>query len=118
MGAASLAAAQPRRDTSTGRGIVDEVEIDRRSVKVWACKFTIAHDCRLITNPGGLRRCIEGNVVQGTSRALSEEVTFDRPRLTSIDWTGYSRSSTSARHPNDLQSGRIDDHTAGQSYLR
>jgi CO/xanthine dehydrogenase Mo-binding subunit len=40
-------------------------------------------------NPDGLRRCIEGNVVQGTSRALSEEVAFDRARVTSTDWLSY-----------------------------
>jgi Molybdopterin-binding domain of aldehyde dehydrogenase len=57
--------------------------------KVWARKFTVAHDCGLIINPDGLRRCIEGNVVQGASRALSEEVTFDRAKVTSIDWTSY-----------------------------
>jgi CO/xanthine dehydrogenase Mo-binding subunit len=58
----------------TGRGIayaqrsdavvaIAEVEIDRRSGKVWAREFTVAHDCGLIINPDGLRRCIEGNVV-------------------------------------------------------
>jgi nicotinate dehydrogenase subunit B len=52
-------------------------------------KFTVAHDCGLIINPDGLRRCIEGNVVQGTSRALSEEVAFDRAKVTSVDWTSY-----------------------------
>jgi nicotinate dehydrogenase subunit B len=36
---------------------------------VWARKFTVAHDCGLIINPDGLRRCIEGNIVKGTSRA-------------------------------------------------
>jgi nicotinate dehydrogenase subunit B len=88
-------------DTLVGRGvayaqrsgavvaIVAEVEIDRRSGKVWARKFTVAHDCGLIINPDGLRRCIEGNVVQGTSRALSEEVTFDRAKVTSVDWASY-----------------------------
>jgi CO/xanthine dehydrogenase Mo-binding subunit len=88
-------------DTLTGRGIayaqrsgavvaiVAEVEIDRRSGKIWAKKFTVAHDCGLIINPDGLRRCIEGNVVQGTSRALSEEVAFDRAKVTSTDWTTY-----------------------------
>jgi CO/xanthine dehydrogenase Mo-binding subunit len=88
-------------DTLTGRGIayaqrsgavvaiVAEVEIDRRSGKIWARKFTVAHDCGLIINPDGLRRCIEGNVVQGTSRALSEEVAFDRAKVTSTDWTSY-----------------------------
>ena len=64
-------------------------EIDRRSGKVWARKFTVAHDCRLIINPGGLKRCIEGNIVQGTSRALTEEVAFDRAKVTSTDWLSY-----------------------------
>jgi len=54
-----------------------------------ARRFTVAHDCGLIINPDGLRRCIEGNVVQGTSRALSEEVTFDRAKVTSTDWLSY-----------------------------
>jgi nicotinate dehydrogenase subunit B len=52
----------------------------RRTGKAWARKFTVAHDCGLIINPKGLQRCIEGNVVQGTSRALSEEVSFDRAK--------------------------------------
>jgi nicotinate dehydrogenase subunit B len=69
--------------------MVAEVEIDRRTGTVWARKFTVAHDCGLIVNPGGLRRSIEGNVVQGTSRALSEEVAFDHAKVTSTDWTSY-----------------------------
>ena len=32
---------------------------------------------------------VEGNVVQGTSRTLSEEVTFDRANVTSTDWLSY-----------------------------
>jgi hypothetical protein len=39
--------------------------------------------------PDGLRRCIEGNVVQGTSRALVEGVAFDRARVTSTNWLSY-----------------------------
>ena len=69
--------------------IVAEVEIDRHSGKVWARKFTVAHDCGLIITPDGLRRCIEGNVVHGTSRALSEEIAFDRAKVTSTDWLSY-----------------------------
>jgi CO/xanthine dehydrogenase Mo-binding subunit len=69
--------------------IVAEVEIDRHTGKVWARKFTVAHDCGLIINPDGLRCCIEGNVVQGTSRTLSEDVAFDGAKVTSVDWTSY-----------------------------
>jgi CO/xanthine dehydrogenase Mo-binding subunit len=101
MGPAAVAAARPQRrhlerarhrlcpalgcrGRDRGRGR------DRpRSGKVWARKFTVAHDCGLIVNPDGLRRCIEGNVVQGTSRALSEEVAFDRAKVTSTDWLSY-----------------------------
>jgi CO/xanthine dehydrogenase Mo-binding subunit len=55
-------------------------EVDRRSGKVWARKFTVAHDCGLIINPDGLRRCIEGNVVQGTSRACRRRSPSTAPR--------------------------------------
>ncbi|MGA9520566.1 MAG: molybdopterin cofactor-binding domain-containing protein, partial [Myxococcaceae bacterium] len=92
----------PRRDQSgnkaSGRGIayaqrngtrvaiIAEVDIDRSTGKIWARKFTVAHDCGQIINPDGLVKCIEGNIVQGVSRTLWEEVTFDRKAVTSVDW--------------------------------
>jgi nicotinate dehydrogenase subunit B len=95
----------PRRDqtgnTVSGRGIaysqrngtvcavIAEVDIDRSSGKIWARKFTVAHDCGQIINPDGLVKCIEGNIVQGISRTLWEEVTFDQKAVTSIDWLTY-----------------------------
>lgn len=69
--------------------VVAEVEVDRRSGRVWARKFTVAHDCGLIINPKGLELTIEGNVVQATSRTLFEEVAFDRERVLSVDWASY-----------------------------
>jgi len=97
--------ASPRRDqtgdTVSGRGIayaprngtivaiVAEVEVDRRSGKIWARKFTVAHDCGQIINPMGLERCIEGNIIQGISRTLWEETRFDNKNVTSIDWITY-----------------------------
>ena len=95
----------PRRDQTgnkvSGRGIaysqrngtvcavVAEVDIDRSTGKIWARKFTVAHDCGQIINPDGLVKCIEGNIVQGTSRTLWEETTFDRQAVTSVDWITY-----------------------------
>jgi CO/xanthine dehydrogenase Mo-binding subunit len=95
----------PRRDQTgnkvSGRGlaysqrngtrvaIVAEVDIDRSTGKIWARKFTVAHDCGQIINPDGLVKCIEGNIVQGVSRTLWEEVTFDRKAVTSVDWLTY-----------------------------
>jgi len=95
----------PRRDQNgnkvSGRGIayaqrngtrvaiVAEVDIDRSSGRIWARKFTVAHDCGQIINPDGLVKCIEGNIVQGVSRTLWEEVTFNRKSVTSVDWLTY-----------------------------
>ncbi len=40
-------------------------------------------------NPDGIRNQVEGGVIQSISRVLMEEVTFDRSRVTSLDWVGY-----------------------------
>ena len=93
--------AQPSADVSTGRGIafgnrggtrvaiVAEVSVNHKSGAVKVTKMTCAHDCGLIVNPDGLRGMISGNLVQGTSRAIKEEVTFDRTKVTSTDWVSY-----------------------------
>ncbi len=69
--------------------VIAEVEVNRQSGQVWAKRFVVAHDCGLIINPDGLKRTVEGNVIQALSRALKEEVKFDRNNVTSIDWVGY-----------------------------
>jgi CO/xanthine dehydrogenase Mo-binding subunit len=73
----------------TAVAAVAEVEVDRRSGRVWARRFVVAHDCGLIINPQGLRYTIEGNVVQGLSRTLFEQVRFDRNSVQSVDWASY-----------------------------
>src|SRR5207244_4230344 len=70
-------------------GIVAEVEVDRSTGKISARKFTVAHDCGQIINPAGLKHTIEGNIIQGLSRTLWEEVKFDNKNVTSIDWMTY-----------------------------
>ena len=52
-------------------------------------RFVVALDCGPISNPDGLRNQIEGGILQGTSRALVEEVTWDERRITSVDWETY-----------------------------
>jgi nicotinate dehydrogenase subunit B len=88
-------------DKATGRGIayaqrgptrvavIAEVDVDRTTGKIWARKFTVAHDCGQIINPNGLHHAIENNVVQATSRTLWEEVKFDNKTVTSVDWKTY-----------------------------
>jgi nicotinate dehydrogenase subunit B len=97
----SGSAADANADVVSGRGIayskrmntivavVAEVEVDRRSGRVRAKRFAVAHDCGCIVNPALLHNTIEGNIVQGTSRSLFEEVRFDRQSVTSVDWETY-----------------------------
>ena len=73
----------------TAVAVVAEVEVDRASGRVWARRFTVAHDCGLIVNPLLLRQTIEGNVVQGLSRTLFEEVRFQPDSIASLDWASY-----------------------------
>ncbi|MFI4925339.1 MAG: molybdopterin cofactor-binding domain-containing protein, partial [Vicinamibacteria bacterium] len=68
---------------------VCEVEVDRATGRVWPRRFFVAHDCGVIINPRGLHGTIEGNVVQGVSRTLFEEVRFDERAVTSVDWATY-----------------------------
>ena len=74
--------------------VVAEIEVDPTSGRIWARKMTVAHDCGLIINPGELHRVIEGNIVQATSRAIYEEVMFDRNNVTSVDWATYPIAET------------------------
>jgi CO/xanthine dehydrogenase Mo-binding subunit len=68
---------------------IAEVEVDKPSGKVVVHKVTVAHDCGLIINPGGLKNQIEGNVIQGTSRSLLEEVKYDISGSKTLDWKSY-----------------------------
>ena len=52
-------------------------------------KAWVAHDCGMIVNPDGVKLQIEGNILQTVSRALMEEVRFNRRGLESTDWASY-----------------------------
>ena len=98
----------PKRGTArtgsvTGRGIacvayegdngyaamVAEVEVEQATGRLHITRFVVALDCGPISNPDGLRAQIEGGTLQGMSRALGEEVTWDEQQVTSIDWQTY-----------------------------
>lgn len=68
---------------------VAEVEVDRSNGKVAVKRITISHDCGLIISPDGVKNQIEGNVIQGVSRALMEEVHFSSSSVTDLDWKSY-----------------------------
>ena len=69
--------------------MVAEVEVDQASGRVAAKRLVVAQDCGPISNPDGMRNQLEGGALQGLSRALGEEVTWDASQVTSIDWRTY-----------------------------
>jgi CO/xanthine dehydrogenase Mo-binding subunit len=69
--------------------MVAEVEVEQATGRLHVTRFVVAQDCGPISNPDGLRAQIEGGTLQGLSRALGEEVTWDAQRVTSIDWRTY-----------------------------
>ncbi len=52
-------------------------------------RIWVANDSGPVSNPDGLRNQIEGGALQGLSRALGEEVTWDAEKITSVDWRTY-----------------------------
>jgi nicotinate dehydrogenase subunit B len=66
-----------------------EVEVTNATGEVWVRRVVVAHDCGLIINPDGLKNQIEGNVIQGISRTLIEEVGFNTTGVTSLLWSSY-----------------------------
>ena len=83
-----------RTGVASGRGIacvayegdngyvamVAEVEVNQATGSVTVKRFVVAQDCGPISNPDGMRNQIEGGALQGLSRALGEEVTWDDRR--------------------------------------
>jgi CO/xanthine dehydrogenase Mo-binding subunit len=96
-------AARPAQtgDVVSGRGIIlhsgygsytsvaVEVEVNRNTGRVWIKRLVVAFDCGLVINPTGIQASLEGQTMQGISRALYEEVHFDDKTVTSVDWMTY-----------------------------
>jgi nicotinate dehydrogenase subunit B len=69
--------------------LVAEAEVDQDSGKIAVRRIWVANDCGPVSNPDGLKNQIEGGALQGLSRALGEEVTWDDRKITSVDWRTY-----------------------------
>jgi nicotinate dehydrogenase subunit B len=88
-------------DSLTGRGVgiivranaywvgIAEVAVIPATGIVKVTKFTIGADPGKIINPRQLDRCMKSGVVMGLSEALKEEVTFDKSKVTSTNWSSY-----------------------------
>ena len=93
--------ATPRRD-GKGRGlgfvqykgnetfiaIAMEVDVDANG-RIRVTRVAAAHDCGQIISPDGVKAQVEGCIMQTISRTLFEEVTYDREKVTTLDWSSY-----------------------------
>jgi nicotinate dehydrogenase subunit B len=112
-----------RDGVATGRGVacvayegdngyvamVAEIAIDQTTGRITAKRFVVAQDCGPISNPDGMRNQIEGGALQGLSRALGEEVTWDDRAVTSVDWRTYHGLPLGIETP-AIESVLIDTH--------
>jgi CO/xanthine dehydrogenase Mo-binding subunit len=69
--------------------MVAEVEVDQDTGKVSVKRIVTSNDSGPVSNPDGLKNQMEGGSLQGMSRALMEEVTWDDHNVTSINWRTY-----------------------------
>jgi CO/xanthine dehydrogenase Mo-binding subunit len=69
--------------------MVAEVEVDVGSGNITVKRLVSSQDCGPISSPDGMRNQIEGGALQGMSRALGEQVTWDDRKVTSVDWRSY-----------------------------
>jgi nicotinate dehydrogenase subunit B len=95
------AARKTGNDPVTGRGVcimvrsnaywvgIAEISVVPATATIQVTKFTIGCECGKIINPRQLSLCMKSGVVMGLSEALKEEVTFDRSKVTSTDWSSY-----------------------------
>jgi len=69
--------------------LVAEIEVNQDTGKIVVKRLVASSDVGPISNPDGLRNQVEGGALQGLSRALGEEVTWDTEKITSVDWRTY-----------------------------
>ncbi|MET3228879.1 UNVERIFIED_ORG: nicotinate dehydrogenase subunit B [Burkholderia sp. 1263] len=68
---------------------VADVEVNRKSGELAVTRVVVGQDTGTMINPDGVRHQIHGNVIQATSRALKERVTFGENAVTSQEWGAY-----------------------------
>jgi nicotinate dehydrogenase subunit B len=69
--------------------IACEIEVEHETGRLRVKRVVAAVDTGEIINPDGVRNQIEGAIIQATSWAVYEGISFDRTRITSVDWSTY-----------------------------
>jgi CO/xanthine dehydrogenase Mo-binding subunit len=104
---------RPASGIASGRGIacvayegdngylamVAEVDVVLATGEIRVKRMVSAQDSGPISNPDGMRNQIEGGALHGLSRALFEEVTWDKDKVTAVDWRTYRTIPVGATVP-------------------
>jgi CO/xanthine dehydrogenase Mo-binding subunit len=88
-------------DVVTGRGVgmgtfassqvalVADVEVSKKTGKIIAKHVWIAQNNGISVNLEGVTTQMSGAMIQGLSRAMWEQATWNKERVTSLDWVSY-----------------------------
>jgi nicotinate dehydrogenase subunit B len=68
---------------------IADVAVNKATGDVSVTRVVAGQDSGLMINPEGVRHQIEGNVIQSTSRALMEEIPFERTTVAAREWGAY-----------------------------
>src|SRR5204863_4942545 len=68
---------------------IADVAVNKATGDVSVTRVVAGQDSGLMINPEGVRHQIHGNVIQSTSRALMEEIPFERTNVAAREWGGY-----------------------------
>jgi CO/xanthine dehydrogenase Mo-binding subunit len=73
----------------TMAGIVAEISVNKKTGKISATHLYGAQDTGFTVYIGGVENQAVGSMTQGLSRALFEQVKFNKTNVTSLDWVSY-----------------------------
>src|SRR5207248_4533856 len=73
----------------TMSGIVADISVNKKTGKISATHLYGAQDTGLSVYLGGVENQAVGSMTQGLSRALYEQLAFNKSNVTSLDWVTY-----------------------------
>ena len=70
-------------------GVVADIEVNKKTGKIVVKHATTAQNNGITVNLEGVTTQMSGALIQGLSRALYEQATWNKERVTSLDWVSY-----------------------------
>jgi nicotinate dehydrogenase subunit B len=74
---------------SSQTGVVADIQVNVKTGKILVKHVTVAQNNGITVNLEGVGNQMSGATIQGLSRAMLEQVTFNKDRVTSLDWVSY-----------------------------